>query len=312
MRKLQEILGILWTWLVSLFSFSEEEPQQKPETEPTVKIPPAKGFDPNFLPLKVELPALDDETAPLLNYRHFSVKMNPERRLPYYTAVNINAEKYNQLKEQLPTRKELGDNWVTEPRIPKTEQLPESFYDHNDFDLGHMVRREDALWGDSVEEAIAANNDTFHLTNAVPQHKDFNRNAQRWKGLEDYALKNARANDLKVSVFSGCVFDENDRTFEAVKIPGKFWKILVMVKLNGELSATGYLVQQDDLIRSITEREAGFRYEQFKTYQVPISKIEELTGLQFGLNDHDPMQKMGVRGEEVLPAAIDDYSDIVF
>ncbi len=341
-----KLLRSIWAWLKRIFSFEEvldykpvetdtnpeiKTDKSKEETpvnpvntdvpntvedttnEPEITVTPTPkgiGFDQRFLPVPVPLPVVDRAADSLLHYKHFSIAMNPERRMPYYTAVNIDAEKYNKLKDQIPSRKEIGDNWVKEPRIPDTAQLPESFYKFNDFDLGHMVRREDALWGNTLEEALAANNDTFYLTNAVPQHKDFNRNAQRWKGLEDYALKNARKNDLKVSVFSGCVFDENDRKFEGVQIPGQFFKILVMVKQNGELSATGYMIKQDDLIKDITERKVGFQYEQFKTYQVPISQIEEVTGLQFGLNEHDPLQK--TRDVFVQPAAIDDYEDIVF
>ncbi|MDX1940582.1 MAG: DNA/RNA non-specific endonuclease [Saprospiraceae bacterium] len=309
---MKKILRVLWGWMKGLFSFSDPETPVNDKDETTDSEGDLEGFDPNFLPVSLELPILADTEAPLLNYRHFSVAVNPARRMPYYTAVNIDAERYNKLKDQIPTRKEIGDdNWVLDKRIPKSIQLPESFYKDNDFDLGHMVRREDVLWGENVEQALAANDDTFYLTNATPQHKDFNRNAERWKGLEDYALKNARKNNLRVSVFSGCVFDEKDRKFKEVQIPGKFWKILIIVKPDGELSATGYIVQQDDLIEDITER-GGFSYEQFKTYQVPISRIEAATGLQFQLNDYDPLQKMGIRGSEMQPSAIDDYADIVF
>lgn len=318
---MKKLLRWIWQWLVSIFTFPPPDYKPtipKPEDKPTIPkpeepvpdLPVKEGFDPNFLSVKVQLPELEGEPDALLHYRHFSVAMNKARRMPYYTAVNIDALKYNKLKDQIPSRKEMGsDPWTLDTRIPKTAQLTKSFYLNNDFDLGHMVRREDALWGDTIEEAFAANDDTFYLTNAVPQHKDFNRNAERWKGLEDYALKNARKNDLRVSVFSGCVFDEQDRTFKEVQIPGKFWKILIMVKDNGELSATGYVVQQDDLIEDITERGVGFQYDQFKTYQVPITKIEELTGLRFGLNDYDPVQK--TRGIFTEPTPIDDFEDIV-
>lgn len=283
------------------------------EANPVVPFAPDLGFDPCFLPMRVDLPALPDDSSILLPYLHYSVALNPARRMPYFTAVNIDAERYNQLKAQIPSRKDIGaDRWILDDRIPKEVQLPASFYRDNDFDLGHMVRREDVLWGDNVEQALAANNATFYLTNATPQHKDFNRNAQRWKGLEDYALKNARQNNLRVSVFSGCIFREDDRKHKMVQIPGKFWKVLVMVKANGELSATGYVIQQDDLIQDITEREIGFQYEQFKTYQVPITQIEAATGLQFQLNAYDPMQKIATRGVELLPMAIDDFADVLF
>lgn len=316
-----KLLRSIWAWLVRLLVslFGDDKPvlpePEKPKDKPTPVEPVPddagrKGFDPHFLPVAVQLPVYERETPPLLHYRHFSVAINRARKMPYYTAVNIDAVKYNALKASIPSRKEMGgDDWNIEPRIPTTEQLPASFYKGNDFDLGHMVRREDALWGDTLEEALAANDDTFYLTNAVPQHKDFNRNAQRWKGLEDYALKNARKNELRVSVFSGCVFDDQDRKLKGVQIPGQFWKIMVTVKVNGELSATGYLVQQDDLIKDITERDLDFRFEQFKTYQVPLTKIEALTGLQFELNDYDPMQQ--TRSGFMEPLLIEELEDII-
>jgi DNA/RNA endonuclease G (NUC1) len=292
--------------------FEDKPPTAKPTKNPQDPSV-GKGFDTHFLPVEVPLPKHTFSEI-LLPYRHFSVSMNVARKMPYYTAVNIDAVKYNQLKKDIPSRKEMGaDAWIMDPRLPKTEQLPKTFYSENDFDLGHMVRREDPLWGETLEEALAANDDTFYLTNATPQHKDFNRNSQRWKGLEDYALSNARKFDLRLSVFSGCVFKPDDRSHKKVQIPAKFWKILVMTKEDGTLSATGYIVQQDDLIQDITERELGFVYEQFKTYQVPITDIEAATGLTFGLNDFDPKQKTGERGLEApMPSAIDDLTDIVF
>ncbi len=47
--------------------------------------------------------------------------------------------------------------------------------DPDDFDIGHHVRREDPVWGDTAEFAIKCNDDTFHSTNACPQHKNFNQ-----------------------------------------------------------------------------------------------------------------------------------------
>jgi endonuclease G, mitochondrial len=270
-----------------------------------------KGFNTRFLGFELPLPKIAVKELSVLDYQHFSILMNKKRKMPYFTAVNIDAVKYNMLKSQIPSRKEIGaDNWIIDPRVDKADQLPKSFYSKNDFDLGHMVRREDALWGDNLEEALAANNDTFYLTNATPQHKDFNRNAERWKGLEDFALRNARQNDLRVSVFTGCIFTDKDRKLGTVRIPAKFWKVIVMVKEDGTPSATGYIVNQDDLIEDITER--GFMYEQFKTYQTDLKTIEMATGLEFGLNQYDPLHQEGIRGLDSEPVLIDDLDKIVF
>lgn len=282
-----------------------------------------EGYNENFLSVKVPLPKLPkalqakiavttEGAKKELKYHHFSVVMNGERKMPFFTAVNIDGLSYEKLGD-VPSRTEIGrDKWYTDPRIPKDKQLLASYYGKNDFDIGHQVRREDALWGDTLDEAIKANNDTFHLTNAAPQHKDLNRNAKRWLGLESYALKNARKYGLKISVFTGPVFDEKDGVYNDVKIPDQFWKVIVMIKDDGTPSATGYIIQQNDLIGDIVTR--GFIFEQFETYQVPISEIEDLTSLKFGLNEYDPIQKKKTRSltYEMKPELVDSFDKIEF
>ena len=310
---------------------SEPEPTPEPEPEPQrpsgrIEIDPdyaaKKGFDRRFLSVKLPFPKLapdwatsiasfNDKKEIELKYHHFSVVMNIERRMPFFTAVNIDGASYDALKSQVPTRKEIGpDKWFFDPRLPKTQQLGASFYKGNDFDIGHIVRREDALWGDTLEFALRANNDTFHLTNACPQHKDFNRNAMRWLGLEDYALKNARRYGLKISVYSGPVFRESDTTFNDVLIPSTFWKVITMIKDDGAPSSTAYMIQQDDLIAEMQKE--SFVYDQFKTYQVPISEIEQLTGISFFLNQYDPLQNGARQNLIYKPEPIEDYEGIVF
>ena len=331
---MKKFLAALWQWIVRVFSLpkaNEGFPQTKNKIPSSsgekpkpadVPIPSTstssdgerKGYNAHFLDVAVPLPKLPvKESVPILDYRHFSIAMNRKRKMPYFTAVNIDAVKYNKMKSDIPSRKEMGsDNWKIDPRMDKAAQLPKIFYSKNDFDLGHIVRREDALWGDTLQEVIAANKDTFFLTNAAPQHKDFNRNAQRWKGLEDYALRNARLYDLRISVFTGCIFTDKDRRFATIQIPAKFWKVIVMIKEDGVPSATGYIVNQDDLIEDITEREL-FIFEQFKTYQIDLKTIEAATGLEFGLNDFDPLQKEGIRSLLYNePILIDDPDNIVF
>ena len=64
-----------------------------------------------------------------------------------------------------------------------------------------MVRREDPVWG-GEDEALEANFDTFHYTNAAPQHGDLNQRMSAWLGLEDFIFENCRTRGLKVSVFT--------------------------------------------------------------------------------------------------------------
>jgi endonuclease G, mitochondrial len=307
----------------------EPVPEPEPDRRGGIHIDPnykaKRGFNRRFLSITLPFPQLapqwaksvvefsefNNEKAIELKYHHFSVVLNVERKMPFFTAVNIDGASYDALKDQVPTRKEIGpDRWFFDPRIAKTQQLAASFYKGNDFDIGHIVRREDPLWGDDLETALKANNDTFHLTNACPQHKDFNRNAIRWLGLEDYALKNARRYGLKVCVYSGPVFRKSDIVFDGIKIPASFWKVIVMIKDDGAPSATAYMIQQDDLIQDMQKNE--FVYGQFQTYQLPISEIERLTGISFFLNNYDPLQKEGRKRLVYEPQVVEGYEGIEF
>nr|WP_276323942.1 DNA/RNA non-specific endonuclease [Planococcus halocryophilus] len=238
----------------------------------------ATGYNSEFLgpDFIVPLPQFDEEMKKdlattkdgkeALDYTHFSVAMSKSRRLAFFTAVNIDGD-------QLVDVKRRNDRWYFDPRIDKAYQLGNEFYKSNDIDRGHLVRRRDPNWG---IDAVKANEHTFHFTNSSPQHKNFNQKV--WLDLEDYLLENARDYDMKVSIFTGPVFRDTDRTYRGAQIPNQFWKVAVMVKNGTELSATAYLQTQENLIVGDLE----FVYGQFQTYQVPVTKIEELTGLDFG------------------------------
>ncbi len=246
----------------------------------------ASGYNPTFLGQGFDVPlpalgeALIDDVAQtvdgkrVLDYMHFSIAMSKSRRLAFYTAVNIDGN-------QLVDVKRSNDRWYFDPRIDEAYQIGPEFYQSNDIDRGHLVRRRDPNWG---IDAVKANEHTFHFTNCSPQHKNFNQKA--WLDLEDYLLDNARDHGMKVSVFTGPVFRDDDVRYRDAQIPDQFWKVAVMLKGDAALSATAYLQTQEDLIGGDLE----FVYGQFGTYQVPVTQIEALTGLDFGeLREADPM-----------------------
>jgi endonuclease G len=144
--------------------------------------PNRKEYALDFLGVRVGLPKPGlihrPWASPILAYHHFSIVMHRHRRLALFTAANIDGKQIRRLRRK-------GDDWAFDPRIGQAEQLASSFYDGNGFDLGHLVRRLDPAWG---EMAKAANDDTFHLTNAAPQCAVFNRTKPLWAGLEDYLL----------------------------------------------------------------------------------------------------------------------------
>jgi endonuclease G len=153
------------------------------------------------------------------------------------------------------------------------------------------VRRLDPAWGDEVL-AKAANDDTFHFTNATPQHHEFNAGSTLWAGLEDYVLNNADTADLAVSVLTGPVLAADDDAYRGVQLPRQFWKIVAMIKQSGALSVTAYLLSQAALLDELESVEE-FSYGAYRTFQVPVRRIAALTGL--GLDPHvaaDPLEQL--------------------
>lgn len=244
----------------------------------------ASGYDERFLGPAVPLPkptkgegllkAGDGKDPWRLDYTHFSVRMHEQRRLPAVTAVNIDGTARLKLSRK-------GQTWFFDSRIAREQQVGAEFYGPTGFDRGHMVRREDPVWG-PPDDAARANEDTFHYTNAAPQHPGLNQ--KEWLELEDYVLDNADARDLKVSVFTGPVFSAADPVVLGVQVPMRFWKVAVLVEADTQqLACAAYLLSQEAMVAE------AFHYGRFKTYQVPLVRIEQLTGVHFGkaLRDAD-------------------------
>ncbi|MFC5747515.1 DNA/RNA non-specific endonuclease [Actinomadura rugatobispora] len=247
------------------------------------------GYDPAFLghplPLPVPSPGLVADASPELRYHHFSVVMHRRRRLALFTACNIDGT-----LARRPGRE--SDRWIFDPRLPAGEQTGEEVYRDNDLDRGHLVRRLDPAWGDSDVRAKAAADDTFHFTNATPQHHAFNAGRTLWAGLEDYVLNGADNRDLAVSVFTGPVLAADDDPYRGVLLPRQFWKVVAMVAKSGKPSVTGYLLSQSALLHDLPTEET-FSYGAYRTYQVPVRRVADLTAL--GLDAHiqaDPLERL--------------------
>jgi endonuclease G, mitochondrial len=234
------------------------------------------GYDKRFLGKTVALPKIGNSHAvlktnlpgDLLPYEHFSILMSESRRFSIYTAENLDGE----LKIKLKRR----DSWGFDPRIPESAQVGHAdFYGPEPFDKGHMVRRENAGWGQTEEEAQLGEDDTFVYTNAIPQMPQLNQ--QTWLSLENYVLDNAKTEGFKICVFTGPVYRPDDPSYSNIQVPTDFWKIVVAIDASTkQLLVSAYLLSQEGLMP-----EEGFRYGPFKTYQVPVRRIEKLADLKF-------------------------------
>lgn len=244
------------------------------------------GYETDFLggelPMPVPLPMPLDAAEPdtvLLDYVHFSVRLDQLRRLARVTGVNLDGAK-------LVERERSGDRWRLDPRIPADWQAGPGVYADNPLDRGHLVRRRDPVWGDPAV-AARAESDTFHYPNAAPQAVGFNQSKELWLGLEDHVLAFGETEGLRLSVFTAPVLAADDPPYRGIRLPRRFFKVVAW--LRGErLAAAGFVLDQSALIASIVEREAtpgrsasGALPELggFRTFQAPIAEIAELARL---------------------------------
>lgn len=96
-----------------------------------------------------------------------------------------------------------------------------------------------------------------------------------------------------MNVFTGPVFRDDDMIYrKKYQIPAEFWKVAIIVKEDGQLSATAYLQTQKNMIDNME-----FAYGEYKTYQVPVATIEKITGLDFAdLSNFDPIAAIETTG----------------
>jgi endonuclease G, mitochondrial len=271
-----------------------------------------KGYDPFFIGnenLKVELPILgathkndvvsiNKKSTSVIDYINYSLVLSSSRKFPFFTASNVNGSLFKKAPRD--------DNWRKDSRL-KSAQWGSELYSakKSDFDKGHMTKREDVQWGDTLGIARAAADSTFYYSNAVPQHAKLNQKI--WKSLEDYILNTeTTGNKLKVCVFTGPVLSKSDPDFvtpvngEIVKLPVLFWKVVFFPKSDGKLYRVGFLMSQNKLLREngiveehvkgIDEANLFMQFDDAATYQVNIPLIEKLTEIE-------------------LPKAIDSYSN---
>ncbi|RDV12933.1 DNA/RNA non-specific endonuclease [Arthrobacter sp. RT-1] len=237
-----------------------------------------RGFDADFLGVTVPMPGLKNVESVLLPYTHFSVLMRPDKRLAAVTGLGIDGSKLRDLGRS-------GITWRMDPRLSEDQQTGERVYARNDIDRGHLVRRASAVWGDTLAEAARANQDTFHYTNAAPQAAKFNQGLELWLGMESYLLDHAADHRRRLVVFTGPIFSDIDPVYRGVEIPLRFFKVAVFVH-QGNPAATGYVVDQSPELAGLPDVPRPGAVDDvpplgpFRTFQVPIRDIAELTGLE--------------------------------
>lgn len=240
------------------------------------------GYDTTFLGPAVPLP-VPAQPVRELPATHFTVLLDPARRLAAATAVNIDGVTLLDVPRD--------DDWHLDPRVPASEQAGPELYARNDLDRGHLVRRRDPVWGEPGV-AAQANRDTFAYPNAAPQASGFNQSRELWLGLEDHVLEHARAQRLRLSVLTGPVLAGDDPLYRGVALPRRFWKVAAWALDGGRrLAAAAFVLDQTPLLpatelaartHAAAAADAPPPLGPFRTFQVPVADVADLTDLDLG------------------------------
>jgi endonuclease G, mitochondrial len=258
------------------------------------------GFSSDFLARAVAVPALAAANAQdaatldgseLIHYTHFSLALSKPRKFAFWVGWNIDGGRLKRLSRN-------GLQFKVDPRIQAEFQAGDELYAGNRLDRGHIARRADLIWGETAE-AKKANKDSFFFTNIAPQMDNFNQSGLGglWGELEDAVFADVDVQDLRVSLFGGPVFRDDDRVFRGVKIPREFWKVIAFVE-HDVLKAKAFLLTQ-----SLDLREA-LDLTQFKVFQVALTELEARCGLTFdaALKAADSVGERLARGPEAMAA----------
>lgn len=258
------------------------------------------GFDDDFMGVHIPMPVpnqslrkklaslKDNPGAYTLKYHHFSTLHHAVRCVPIVSGINVHGKyRYAELDEE----GSRVDRWFRDNRIDYDVQLDDDFYKKSGFDRGHLARREDAEWGTSVAKAKLAADLTCSYANAIPQVPALNRAKFGYKGkwgqLEEQFLEQGVENEsgkaARICVFNGPMFDDEDPVFKGIPVALSFYKVVVWYDGDGKLRTTCFQLSQEKLVGEIEFEVLRFD-EVFKTYQVPIRKIEKATGLSFHEN----------------------------
>lgn len=247
-----------------------------------ITIPYSREFLGIDLPVPALSPALKQsahENGRLLNYFHFSVALNAERRMAIFAATNFDR------KRSVPTVSRPVAP-MPDPGISALEQLDPAVFGRSRL-RGYFANRSEVAWGGSAAEIERGESAVNYLTNLAPQDEATNR---AWSRVERWMLLFHNANAQRVTFFSGPVFRADDKTEQGTQIPQSFWKVAVSRRTAGseDLVVDAFLVDAARL-SEIPEED---RSSVTPPYQIPVAQLEAMTGLDFGrLKQFDSLQK---------------------
>lgn len=223
--------------------------------------PNSAGTDASeILPFGAPSPANDSNPLDLLIVReHYALSYNDSRGTPNWVAW-------------FTTRDDLGDK-RERPQFQPDPLLPAgitpviySDYSGSGYDRGHLLPSADRL------ADTRRNEDTFYMTNIVPQTPALNQHP--WNDLENYARSLTRRGAVIYTIAGP--YGEAARLKRRVTVPTNCWKIVVVLR-----SRDSSIDRSTRVIAVDMPNETDIENVDWKRYLTTVKRIEERTGLRF-------------------------------
>ncbi|HEX7836428.1 MAG TPA: DNA/RNA non-specific endonuclease [Kofleriaceae bacterium] len=202
----------------------------------------------------------------------YVLSYNSSRKVPNWVSWELNTSYLGGIDRQ--------DDFRSDNTLPKTlPQAQLADYVSSGFDRGHMCPSADRT------QTIAANSQTFFLTNMVPQAANNNRGP--WAALED-ELRSIARTGKELFVIAGPVFSGTPHTVgNGLAIPDKTFKVVVVLDAAGQGPAS---VTTSTRVIAVMMPNSDAQISEtapWRNFRVSVDAIEAATGEDF-LSDVDP------------------------
>ena len=175
-------------------------------------------------------------------------------RLPIWTAYTLTPEH----AVGCVTR---SDSFVADNSLLPGTRAELTDYRGSGYDRGHLAPDADMSWRPDVEQ------ESFILTNIVPQNASFNRGI--WARLESNVRAWALTRGHNMTVYTGPIYNNKDKTIgmSRVVVPRSMYKIVID---DATREVAGWLFTNDDN-----------NFPNLDMARVSVARIEQLAGVRF-------------------------------
>jgi endonuclease G, mitochondrial len=219
----------------------------------------------------------------LIERPQYVLAYNRDRGIPSWVSWQLTQSDFGDAERK--------DNFVADTSLPEGwYQVTTDDYTGSGYDRGHMCPSADRT---ATQED---NDDTFIMTNIVPQAPDNNR--VTWEHLESYSRDLVQQGHV-LYIITGGEGDNGTIAKGKVAVPRYTWKIIVVMPKG--TSDIARITADTPVIAVRVPNGLKDKIGDWEEYRVTVASIEEATGFQFFTNLPGDIQRALKSGVAPLP-----------